>query len=488
MKSRVLFIKYHEAADQQPLSKKAAEKLGIFPSLPLLSLAAWIRENGFEVSYLDLHAKNKLTDDLAPDVQEFDPHIVALTAKTLGWPAVIEIAQMVRQASPNAVIVVGGPQLTLYAKESLTWDCFDLAVVGDGEDTLLEICERYEAGQSLEGVAGTVYRKDGVTLEGPARPLAPTIDKYPMPAWDLVDMTDYHCLTLLRPFATMVTTRGCPWHCGYCSQVYSEKLRFRAPELVVDEMEYLEKEKGVREIVFFDETFTIGKRRMKKFSQLVQERGLTVKFNIRARVDTVDREVLEHLKAAGLRSIHMGVEAGTDRLLKIMNKQITREQTTRAFRVARELGIETRGYFMIGYYDATPQDIEDTIDFAAGLGLDWASFSVATALPGTDLYTVAQERGYVNGDFWREYTVNGGGQLPQLETETFTAEQLRAYRTKAYLKFYMRPDLIRRKFSKSEGREELMEMLGGATVLGEIVKSTVLRRIPEVGLGKIATV
>ncbi len=143
---------------------------------------------------------------------------------------------------------------------------------------------------------------------------------------------------------------------------------------------------------------------------------------------------------------------------------------------------------MIGYYDATPDDIEETIDFAASLGLDWASFSVATALPGTDLYTVAQERGYVDGDFWREYTVNGGGRLPQLETETFTAEQLRAYRTKAYLKFYMRPDLIRRKLSKAEGREELMEMLGGATVLSEIVKSTVLKKIPEVRLGKIATV
>ncbi|MCP4809453.1 MAG: B12-binding domain-containing radical SAM protein [Proteobacteria bacterium] len=487
--TRVLFIKYHEAADQQPLSKKAAEKLGIFPSIPLLQLAAWTRHHGYDVSYLDLHARNDLVEDAAPDVQAFKPDIIALTAKTLGWPAVIEIAQMVRKATPDAFIVVGGPHLTLYAAESLTWECFDLAVVGDGEETFIDIVDAYEEGRSLEGIPGTVFRDaDGKIKTADPRELSKSIDTYPMPAWDLVDLGGYHCLTLLQPFATMVTTRGCPWHCGYCSQVYSEKLRFRHPKLVVDEMEYLEKEKGVKEIVFFDETFTIGKKRMRKFSKLVQERGLSVKFNIRARVDTVDREVLEYLKAAGLRSIHMGVEAGTDRLLKIMNKQITREQTARAFRIAREVGIETRGYFMIGYYDATPEDVEETINFAASLGLDWASFSVATALPGTDLYTVAQERGYVNGDFWREYTVNGGGQLPQLETETFTAEQLRAYRTKAYLKFYMRPDLIRRKFSKAEGREELMEMLGGATVLSEIVKSTVLKRIPEVGLGKIATV
>ncbi len=487
-KTRILFMKYHEAADQQPLSQKAAEKLGIFPSLPLLQLAAWVRQHGFPIGYIDLHAENLFPKDAGPRVAEFRPDIVALTAKTLGWPAVIEIAQMVKAKFPNALVVVGGPHLSIYPKESLTWDCFDLAVVGDGEETFLEICERVEEGGSLDDIAGTCVRKDGEVVMNPARAVPKDIDKYPMPAWDLVDVNRYHCLTLLKPFATMVTTRGCPWHCGYCSQVYSDKLRFRAPELVVDEMEMLVKDHGVREIVMFDETFTIGKKRMRKFSEEILRRNLKVKFNIRARVDTVDREVLELLKRAGLRSIHMGVEAGTDRVLKIMNKQITREQTERAFRIAREVGIETRGYFMVGYYDASPQDIEEMINFSASLGLDWASYSVATALPATDLYRIAQERGYVDGDFWRRYTINGGGPIPQLETETFTAERLRQYRTKAYLNFYLRPDLIRRKLSKSEGRDELMEMLGGVTVLSEIVKSTLTKAIPSVGLGKWGTV
>jgi anaerobic magnesium-protoporphyrin IX monomethyl ester cyclase len=488
-KTRVQFIKYHEAADQQPLSKKAAEKLGIFPSLALASLAAWVRQNGFDVNLIDLHVENIYPKDAAGRVRDYDPHIVALTAKTLGWPAVIEIAQMVRATLPKTLIVVGGPQLSIYAEESLSWDCFDIAVIGDGEDTLLEICERVESGSDWTDILGTCVRlPSGDVIKNPPRPLSKNINKYPMAAWDLLPVQDYHCLTLLRPFATMVTTRGCPWHCGYCSQVYSEKLRFRDTGLVVDEMEYLVKNYGVREIVFFDETFTIGKKRMRRFSEEILRRNLDVKFNIRARVDTVDREVVRLLKRAGLRSIHMGVEAGTDRVLKIMNKQITREQTERAFRVCREEGVDTRGYFMVGYYDTTPQDVEDMIDFAAGLGLDWASFSVATALPATDLYRIAQERGYVDGDFWRQYTIDGGGFIPQLETETFSAEQLRAYRTKAYMKFYLRPDLIRRKLSKSEGREELLEMAGGAQVLGEIIKSTVRRAIPQVGIGKWATV
>lgn len=487
-KTKILFMKYHEAADQQPLSQKAAEKLGIFPSLPLLQLAAWVRQHGFPIQYIDLHAENLYPKDAAPRVAEFGPDIVALTAKTLGWPAVIEIAQMVKAQFPKCLIVVGGPHLSIYPKESLTWDCFDLAVVGDGEETFLDICEAVECGASLDDIPGTCVRKGGEIVMNPSRAVPKDIDKYPMPAWDLVDVNRYHCLTLLKPFATMVTTRGCPWHCGYCSQVYSDKLRFRDPGLVVDEMEWLVKNYGVREIVMFDETFTIGKKRMRKFSEEILRRNLKVKFNIRARVDTVDREVLELLKRAGLRSIHMGVEAGTDRVLKIMNKQITREQTERAFRIAREVGIETRGYFMVGYYDASPQDIEEMIKFSASLGLDWASYSVATALPATDLYRIAQERGYVDGDFWRRYTINGGGPIPQLETETFTAERLRQYRTKAYLNFYLRPDLIRRKLSKSEGREELMEMLGGVTVLSEIVKSTLTKAIPSVGIGKWNTV
>jgi anaerobic magnesium-protoporphyrin IX monomethyl ester cyclase len=487
--TRVMFIKYHEAADQQPLSKKAAEKLGIFPSLALGGLAAWIRQNGYDVNLVDLHVENIYPKDADSRVRDYDPDIVALTAKTLGWPAVIEIAQMVRATKPNALIVVGGPQLSIYAEESLSWECFDIAVVGDGEETLLEICDRIESGSEWTDIQGTCVRlPNGDVIKNPPRPLSKDINKYPMAAWDLMPLEDYNCLTLLKPFATMVTTRGCPWHCGYCSQVYSEKLRFRDVGLVVDEMEFLVKNYGIKEIVFFDETFTIGKKRMRKFSEEILRRNLKVKFNIRARVDTVDRDVVRLLKRAGLRSIHMGVEAGTDRVLKIMNKQITRAQTIEAFRICREEGVDTRGYFMVGYYDAAPQDVEDMIDFAAGLGLDWASFSVATALPATDLYRIAQERGYVDGDFWKQYTIDGGGAIPQLETETFSAEQLRAYRTKAYMKFYLRPDLIRRKLSKTEGRAELLEMAGGAQVLGEIIKSTLRRAVPKVGIGKWATV
>ena len=169
-KTRILFIKYHEAADQQPLSQKAAEKLGIFPSLALAQLAAWVRMHGYIVDIIDLHAENLLPKDAANRVADWKPDIVALTAKTLGWPAVIEIAQMVRQAVPKAVVVCGGPQMAIYPRESLTWDCFDLAVVGDGEDTFLDICDHVEQGSALNDIPGTLFRHpSGEIDQNPAR-------------------------------------------------------------------------------------------------------------------------------------------------------------------------------------------------------------------------------------------------------------------------------------------------------------------------------
>ena len=172
-KTRVMLIKYHEAADQQPLSKKAAEKLGIFPSLPLGGLASWVRQNGYGVQLIDLHVENIYPKDAESRVRDYDPQVVGLTAKTLGWPAVIEIAQMVRAACPKAIIVVGGPHMSIYAEESMTWECFDIGVVGDGEDTFLEICDRVESGSELHNIAGTVARTaSGEIVRNPPRPLS----------------------------------------------------------------------------------------------------------------------------------------------------------------------------------------------------------------------------------------------------------------------------------------------------------------------------
>lgn len=476
-KPKTLLMKYHENADQQPMSTKAAEKLGIFPSLPLASLAAMLRHHDYPVKVLDLHALNIMVRDAATLLLDDPPDIVGITCKTLGWPSVLQIAQMVKATLPQCLVVVGGPHTSIYAKESLTWDCIDLAVVGDGEDTLLDIVRTFEGGGDLTSIMGTCAKRAGQIVMNPARPVQLDLDVYPMPALDLLPMSRYHAMMVHKPFSTMVSTRGCPWHCGFCSQVYTSKLRYRSVQAVVDEMQWHVERFGIKEIVMFDETFTVGRSRVLKLCDEIINRKLRVAFNIRARVDTVDKPMLQALKAAGCRSIHMGVEGGSQRMLDIMKKGITVEQVQNAFTWSKEVGLETRGYFMIGYYDASPEDVEDVISFSASLPLDWASYSVATPLPATELYDVAIERGYLSGDYWREYTLKGGGPVPHLTTETLDAATLRSFRTKAYMNFYLRPHIVlNRLYSASRSIKGMLDLMGGATVLKEIAAMNLRER------------
>lgn len=479
-KPKTLLIKYHENADQQPMSQKAAEKLGIFPSLPLAGLAGMLRAHDYPVRILDLHAMNLLVKDAAPHLLEDPPDIVGLTCKTLGWPAVLEIAQMVKATLPQCLVVVGGPHISIYARETLTWACFDLAAYGDGEDTMLDIVRTFEGGGDLTSIPGTFARREGEVVENPARALQLDLDVYPMPALDLLPMDRYHCLTVHKPFSTMVSTRGCPWHCGFCSQVYTSRLRYRSVNAVVDEMQWHVERFKVKEIVMFDETFTVGRSRVLSLCDEILKRKLKVAFNIRARVDTVDKPMLQALKAAGCRSIHMGVEGGSQRMLDIMKKGITVEQVQNAFTWSREVGLETRGYFMIGYFDATEADVQDVIRFASSLPLDWASFSVATPLPATELYDVALERGYLSGDYWREYTLKGGGPVPHLATETLDSATLRNLRTEAYMRFYLRPEVILRKlYTSTRSVKGMVDLMGGATVLKEIGWMNLREQVPR---------
>ncbi len=479
-KPRTLFIKYHEIADQQPMSEKAAAKFGIFPTLSLATLAAVLREHDYPVKILDLHALNIPVRDAASMVADARPDVVGLTCKTLGWPAVLEIARMVKAALPECLVVLGGPHTSIYARESLSFDCFDMAVIGDGEETFLDIIRAIDGGGDLWEIPGTCVRRDGEVVTNAPRPVVANLDAFPMAALDLLPMERYHCLTVPKPFSTLVTSRGCPWHCGFCSQVYSERLRFRSVERVVDEMAWHVDRFGVREIVIFDETFTVGRARVMKFCEEVIDRGLHVAFNIRARVDAVDRPMLEALKEAGCRSIHMGVEGGSQRMLDIMRKGITLEQVRSAFQAARDVGLETRGYFIIGYFDAGPEDVEDVIRLSTSLDMDYASFAVATPLPATELYDVALQRGYLKTDYWKAYTRNGGGPVPHLETERLDAGTLKNYRTKAYLKFYLRPEImLRRAYHASRSMRSLIDVMGGVSVLKEVVVGNLEERFNQ---------
>ena len=468
MKPKTLLVKYNEDTNIRPIPDQAEKTLQVYPALGIMYIAAVLRQEGFPVEILDAHVFDLYGPAFQKAVQDAKPHIIGFTSTTVGWPNVVEAARLAREACPDALIIVGGPQLQIYPRESLTFPWIDMAVTGDGEDTIVEIVKRYDGGDSLSDILGTCVRVDGEIVLNPPRPWSRKLDDIPFPAVDLTPWDKYHALTIEKPFFNMITTRGCPYKCSYCSQVYAgDTIRYRSPDNVLEEMEIYVKKYGAREIIMFDETFTVKKSRVLKICQGIKERKLKFGFDMRTRVDCVDEEMLIALKEAGCKRIHFGIESGSPRILKAMNKGITVEKIRETVTLAKKIGFSTRGFFMIGYLDEDMDTYQETINLSRELPLDWASYSITTPLPHTGLYREAMNRGYVDGDYWKDYTLlkKGREDFPHLYTEHWDEAKLKQMLKKAYSSFYMRPQYMWRRITSVRSMHDVKDLLGGWKVL-----------------------
>lgn len=467
---RTLLVKCLEDPRVEGVSKRVSRVLGVYPPLGIAYIASYLRQEGYSVGILDANAWNLDEEGLEEAVREFQPDIVGITSMTIEWHNVVRAGRVVKKVSPETIVVVGGAQLSAYPEDALTFDCFDVGVIGDGEETFLEIVQRVEAGASLEGIEGTVYRSNGEVKMNRSGRFFKGLDSLPFPAVDLLPLDKYRILTVGRPFLTMVSSRGCPYRCAFCSQVYTGGgVRLRSAENVVEEIEFYVKHYNPRELVMFDETFTINKSRILKLCELIRKKGFKFRWNIRTRVDTVDEDILRALKSAGCYSLHMGIESGDEQILKKMQKDITLEQAEQAFKIARKLGFIVRGYFMTGYLGENLRTYRRTVEFAKKLDLDWVSFTTTVPLPRSALYYEALKTGALPYDYWREFTLmRVRDDIPHFTTEEYDYDELKRLTRRAYWEFYLRPRFILRKLRAVTSLEHLLEMLRGAKILLQI--------------------
>lgn len=417
---------------------------GAFPPLGLAHLGAFLREAGHDVSILDAHIENisssELLNFLPPDCEVF-----GFTSTSKLWPVVAESIRRVKKKFPDKLVVAGGPQITAYPRESLQSAPADIGVIGEGEEALAEIISRYSSGKSYAGVPQTVVLKNTTVVINPPFPHSLDLDQAPPPALDLLPLEKYQCVTAQKPFITMVTTRGCPYRCAFCSQSYfNEKVRMEKAETVVSRMEDYYRHYRVKEIIIFDDVFTLNRERVMAICDLIRDSGIRVKLDIRARVDNVDRELLRRLFEAGCHRIHFGIESGTQRILDRMQKDITINQITEAVDAAEAAGMEVRGYFILGYPGETMEEIEATLAFSRRLNLDWASFTLATPNPRTKLLEDALKAGLVGFDFYREYTRGGVlGPPPVFPPSGSSLRALKRMKNRGYIRFYLQGRVIR---------------------------------------------
>jgi radical SAM superfamily enzyme YgiQ (UPF0313 family) len=314
---------------------------------------------------------------------------------------------------------------------------------------------------------GIIFRDDGNVVVGPPAIPIEDLDSLPLPAVDLIPLKRYYCITLSQPFATVITSRGCPFRCKFCSQIYSYKrLRQRSPENVVEEIYYYNKILGIKELIMFDETFTVGKDRTIKLCKLILKNDLDVRWNIRTRADTLDEDVLRALKESGCHTLHIGVESGSNKILKRMGKDYSVEEVSDKFRVASNMGFDLRAYFMIGYMGEDERSLKETLRLSLRLPIRWASFSVVTPLPDTELLKDCLRSGVFDEDPWKVFTLSGGETMvPYVQPDGFKLSRLKRLQKKAYLRFYLRPSAILRNVKMLGSFKGIKDLISGLMIL-----------------------
>lgn len=415
---------------------------GAMPPLSLLSIGAVLEQAGMEVVVLDAHLRAMSERAVAEEIARVRPRVVGITMMTSTAIVTHRTAQLVKEIDPGITVVVGGVHADAMPEETLRNRCIDLVVRGDGEYTMLEICQ----GRDREDIDGVSYVEDGRPKHNPARPILMDLGSLPPYAYHLVPMGEYYpAVGAYRalPAINMLMTRGCPGKCIFCNSAETT-LRSRPAAQVVDEIIHLRDTYGIREIQFYDDTFTVDKRNALEFCRLMKEKKVGVGFVCFARTDCFAPKMAKALAEAGCHQVMFGIEAGSRKMLKILRKDIDLEKTRGAVKLAQQHGLEVRATFVFGTPGETPETIQETLDYALELDPDIALFNITTPYPGTQLYQWADERGLLDTKDWWQYEL--GNLLVDLGSIT-KEELLRCY-DKAFKAFYNRPKVYWRRLMK----------------------------------------
>lgn len=440
---RVLLIRppaRHTVESEVPEAVEA-ENLS-YPPLALLSLAAFLRDQSHHVcDILDAQLDHLTNEEMEEQIRAFKPDVVGITCFTVQLVDVMHSIRASRKAGVQYV-VLGGPHINDFPKESLALEGVDAVVKGEGQQPLLELLRVWESGEVAKGIKGVIAHDDDPIPEEDVY-FSNDLDTYPIVDRTLVDYSRYYdVMGEGGIFTTMVTSRGCPYRCTFCNTP-RHRYRVQSPERVCDEIEACIN-LGIREIYFVDDTFNITNQRVHDLCDEIIRRGLEFSWTVRFRVKGVDRPLLEKMKAAGCSRIQLGVEQGTEEGLLRLKKDVTSREIEQAFRLCREVGVNTVAYFMIGTpVERTRQDVLDTIEYSIKLKPDFVMYNIMTPFPGTTLYDEGVRDGVLNIDPWIDFMENPTEEFKaQVWDEHFTRDELRDLLHFAYRRFYWRPTFV----------------------------------------------
>lgn len=447
---RIVLIRYHDIDNiNTRLPQSLNKRQGILPPLGISYVGAALEKAGHEVRIIDAQALVLSRQDVYQELKEFKPYLIGVTTKTPNLYGALEACRVAKSA--DAKVVIGGPHTELFPKECLSFDFIDYAILGEGENAMIQLANALENGLSVYEIDGLCFRGDDGNIQVNKAAIVNDVDSVPWPARHLLPMSNYSSIIGLHPTTTMITSRGCPFHCAFCvKQEADKKTRFRDPVDVVDEMEMLVKDYKIREIMFYDDVFTMRRQHVYGICEEILKRSLRVRWEAPTRVDCTTKEMFELMAKAGCLRVRFGVESGDIDILRLMRKRSNLELAIKAVEAARSTGLRTFAYFIVGYLGETQEQFNNTVELAKRLPLDSVMFTAATPLPGTLLHKQAAEAGLVDSNYWREFAL---GKVDSRINYLVQDAPIRV--RKAYRSFYFRPKYVMSKLLEIDSVDTL---------------------------------
>ena len=443
----------------------------VTPSLGLAYIASYLQSHGHECRIHDGMAEPISLEQLADMACQYD--VVGITVVTSYALRAIELVRTIKSRTSSPAVVVGGPHVSVLPESLLAYGA-DIAVVGEGEETMHELVECLAAGggsQRLRAVQGIGFYDEGkYHYTGNRRRIEP-LDRVPLPARDLLPMHRYSssiARATAQPSLPMLTSRGCPGVCSFCSKrTFGTQVRYFSVDRIVEEFFLLRDRYGARDVAVFDDNFVANEQIVGSVCDAMRSRGFDLSWSVEARVDGVNRSMLRTLRNAGCTYIAYGIESGSQRILDRINKKISKEQIRETIAITKEEGLLIRGYFMLGFSSETAAEMEETIRFALDLDLALPSFTLMVPLPGTIEYRRAQESGTFDPEYYMKQLVPEINFLdsPIYVPEGMTPETLLAIHRNAYRRCYFRPRVVLRKLTSIRSVSDVWSLVRGAYTL-----------------------
>jgi len=432
------------------------------PPIGLAYIAAVLEKEGYSVEIADMSVLGMDYKDLEKKVRQNKSKLVGISFMTNQYKEAVNISRIAKDIDSRIPVIAGGPHVSALPEEILAHESVDIAVIGEGENTVLELADELLNGNgntAFNNLSGIAYKKGNEICINKPRQLIEDLDSLPFPAWHLLPIEKYAVPAtggdVSVPVFAIISSRGCPNNCIFCDShtIFGRKFRARSAQNIFDELIYLNKNFGAIQFDFVDDTITVNKKRIHQLCDLILSSESKFKWMCNARANTVTLEMLQLMKKAGCVRVEFGVESGDPEVLKKMKKGIKLEQTRSAHAMARQVGLSVGSFVMVGNIGEDFSSVVKTRELLRELDTDDIFIAIATPFPGTQLYKIAKDNNWLKIRDWAAYVTSPTyfpEYQPVMETDRMNSQQI----MKAF--FYLHLHFVGRKIQTRYGKVFLL--------------------------------